>query len=77
MTGREWAYMTPLVLLSLWIGVYPKTFVDYIQKPVAAVVRQVRPDYPFPGGRPDVAPAAPERAATQTGGAGDVIRNPE
>jgi NADH-quinone oxidoreductase subunit M len=49
MSGREWAYMTPLVILSLWIGVYPKTFVDYIQKPVAAVVRQVRPDYPIPG----------------------------
>ncbi len=49
MTGREWAYMTPLVILSLWIGIYPKTFIDYIQKPVAAVVRQVRPDYPIPG----------------------------
>jgi NADH-quinone oxidoreductase subunit M len=49
MTGREWAYMTPLIILSLWIGVYPKTFVDYIQKPVAAVVRHVRPDYPIPG----------------------------
>jgi NADH-quinone oxidoreductase subunit M len=49
MSGREWAYMTPLVVLSLWIGVYPKTFIDYIQKPVAAVVRQVRPDYPIPG----------------------------
>lgn len=49
MSGREWAYMTPLVILSLWIGIYPKTFVDYIQKPVAAVVRQVRPDYPIPG----------------------------
>ncbi len=49
MTGREWAYMTPLIILSLWIGIYPKTFIDYIQKPVAAVVRQVRPDYPMPG----------------------------
>jgi NADH-quinone oxidoreductase subunit M len=68
MTGREWAYMTPLVILSLWIGVYPKTFVDYIQKPVAAVVRQVRPDYPIPGmPTTPTAPAvaAPARAATQ------------
>jgi NADH-quinone oxidoreductase subunit M len=52
MTGREWAYMTPLIILSLWIGIYPKTFIDYIQKPVAAVVRQVRPDYPMPGTPP-------------------------
>jgi NADH-quinone oxidoreductase subunit M len=65
MTGREWAYMTPLVILSLWIGIYPKTFVDYIQQPVAAVVRQVRPDYPIPG-MPPVVTETPARAATQT-----------
>ena len=63
LTGREWAYMVPLVFLSLWIGVYPKTFIDYIQQPVSAVVRQVRPDYPMPGVTP--ATAAPQRAATQ------------
>src|SRR5918998_1141699 len=49
MTGREWAYMIPLVVLSLWIGVYPKPFLEFIQRPVNAVVRQVRPNYPFPG----------------------------
>ena len=55
--GREWAYMLPLLLMSLWIGVYPKPFIDFIQKPVAAMVRHIRPDYP-------VAPA--ERRAPQT-----------
>jgi NADH-quinone oxidoreductase subunit M len=49
LSGREWAYMIPLVVLSVWIGVYPKTFIDYIQQPVSAVVRHVRPDYPIPG----------------------------
>src|SRR5215212_350761 len=49
MTGREWAYMLPLVALALWIGVYPKPFIDFIQRPVNAVVRQVRPNYPLPG----------------------------
>jgi NADH-quinone oxidoreductase subunit M len=49
MSGREWAYMLPLVVLSLWIGVYPKPFIDYIQKPVNAVVRHIRPNYPIPG----------------------------
>jgi NADH-quinone oxidoreductase subunit M len=53
--GREWAYMTPLLVLSLWIGVYPKPFVAFIQKPVASIVKHVRPDYP-------VSPAAPARA---------------
>jgi len=39
---REWAYMIPLVLLALWIGVYPKTFMSYIEKNVGTVVKQVR-----------------------------------
>ena len=48
MSGREWAYMTPLVVLSLWIGIYPKAFTDYIVQPVNAVVRHARPTYPIP-----------------------------
>jgi NADH-quinone oxidoreductase subunit M len=55
--GREWAYMLPLLLMSLWIGVYPKPFLDFIQKPVAAIVHHIRPDYP-------VAPAAPHAPQT-------------
>jgi NADH-quinone oxidoreductase subunit M len=49
LSGREWAYMTPLVILSLWIGVYPKPFLNYIERPVNAVVLHVRPTYPIPG----------------------------
>jgi len=55
---REWAYMAPLIIMSLWIGVYPKTFLDYTAQPVNAVVRQVKPDYPIPG-----MPTAEDRAA--------------
>lgn len=62
MSGREWAYMLPLVILSVWIGVYPKTFTDYIQKPVNAVVRQVRPDYPIPG----MPPVQQQQQTTET-----------
>jgi NADH-quinone oxidoreductase subunit M len=61
LSGREWAYMLPLVILSLWIGVYPKPFLDYIAKPVNAVVRQVRPNYPIPG----MPPVTVQRAANQ------------
>jgi NADH-quinone oxidoreductase subunit M len=56
---REWAYMTPLMILSLWIGIYPKPFLAYLEKPVNALVKQVKPDYPIPG---MPTPAAPERA---------------
>src|SRR5882724_5822194 len=45
---REWAYMLPLVIMSLWIGIYPGPFLRYIEKPVNAVVKQIRPNYPIP-----------------------------
>ncbi|HEV8189314.1 MAG TPA: NADH-quinone oxidoreductase subunit M [Pyrinomonadaceae bacterium] len=57
--AREWAYMTPLMILALWIGVYPKPFLEYIQQPVNVVVKQVRPNYVIPG---TVAPPVTERA---------------
>jgi NADH-quinone oxidoreductase subunit M len=60
LSGREWAYMIPLVIMSLWIGIYPKPFLEYIEKPVNAVVRQVRPNYPIPG----MPPAVTQQAAT-------------
>ncbi|HYE15400.1 MAG TPA: NADH-quinone oxidoreductase subunit M [Pyrinomonadaceae bacterium] len=60
MSRREWAYMLPLVVMSLWIGVYPKPFLDFIGRPVAAVVRHIRPDYPVPA-RP-AQRQTPERA---------------
>jgi NADH-quinone oxidoreductase subunit M len=61
LSGREWAYMTPLVIMSLWIGVYPKPFLSYVERPVNAVVRQVRPTYPIQGLPPAAQP--PARAA--------------
>jgi NADH-quinone oxidoreductase subunit M len=61
LSGREWAYMTPLLILALWIGVYPKPFIEYIQGPVNAVVRQVRPTYPIQG-MPVAAPENQQRA---------------
>ena len=31
--------------------IYPKPFLEYIQQPVNAVVKQVRPDYQIPGAK--------------------------
>src|SRR5687767_13088818 len=59
MNAREWAYMIPLVIMSLWIGVYPKPFLEFIQRPVNAVVKQIRPNYPIPG----MPPTEAQRAA--------------
>src|SRR6266571_958532 len=49
LSGREWAYMLPLVIMSLWIGIYPGPFLRYIEKPVNAIVKQIRPNYQIPG----------------------------
>lgn len=59
MNTREWVYMIPLVIMSLWIGVYPKPFLEFIQRPVNAVVKQIRPNYQIPG----MPPTDPQRAA--------------
>jgi NADH-quinone oxidoreductase subunit M len=56
LSGREWAYMLPLVIMSLWIGMYPAPFLRYIEKPVNALVKQVRPTYPIPGLEPATTP---------------------
>lgn len=61
LSGREWLYMTPLLILSLWIGCYPKTFMDYIAEPVNVIVRQVRPtSYQIPGTPPPPPPVRPQ-----------------
>jgi NADH-quinone oxidoreductase subunit M len=44
--AREWAYFIPLIILAFWIGLYPKPFLSYFEKPVAVIVQQVRPGYP-------------------------------
>ncbi len=60
LSGRESAYMLPLVIMSFWIGVYPGPFLRYIEKPVNAVVRQIRPTYQIPG-QPATTTSAPVR----------------
>ncbi|HJQ38035.1 MAG TPA: NADH-quinone oxidoreductase subunit M [Thermoanaerobaculia bacterium] len=42
---RELGLLLALVALMVWIGVYPKPFFDFIEKPVDYVVRKVEPRY--------------------------------
>jgi len=35
---REWAYMTPLMILALWIGIYPKPFFEMTNSIVDAII---------------------------------------
>jgi len=67
---REQATLMPLVLLALWIGVYPKPLFRYLDVPVRQIVERVNPSYyqtaeratvpleSVPAGAPGAAPAA-------------------
>ncbi len=67
MNAREYAVLLPLVFLAFWIGIYPKPFFAFIDKPVEKIVQQVNPKFyeqanralpPVPAA-PVPAPAAP------------------
>jgi NADH-quinone oxidoreductase subunit M len=45
LNAREIAYFAPLVLAAFWIGLYPKPFMDILDKPVAHLVEQVNPGF--------------------------------
>jgi len=42
---REMVTLVPLVLLALWIGVYPRPFFRCLEKPVQQIVETVNPGY--------------------------------
>jgi len=43
---REIATFVPLIILAVWIGIYPKPFLDRLAPTVNAVVARVNPAYP-------------------------------
>jgi len=45
MNLREYAVLLPLVAMAFWIGIYPKPFFAYIEKPVQRIVQQVNPTF--------------------------------
>jgi NADH-quinone oxidoreductase subunit M len=73
---REYATLVPLILWAFWIGLYPKPFFNYLDKPVETIVRQVNPDYYKQAGAPmtsrlavtPLPPATGSAAATLTEG---------
>ncbi|MEW5979880.1 MAG: NADH-quinone oxidoreductase subunit M [Acidobacteriota bacterium] len=42
---REAATLLPLVAMAFWIGIYPKPFFKYIEKPVNQIVEKVQPGF--------------------------------
>ena len=42
---REVVTFVPLIILALWIGLYPTPFIDFLDTSVSAVVARVSPQY--------------------------------
>ena len=42
MSPREWAVFTPLLVLTIWMGVYPAPFLDFIHVSVQHLIDQVQ-----------------------------------
>jgi NADH-quinone oxidoreductase subunit M len=47
LSGREMWTLIPIVVCMFWIGIYPKPFFDFIEKPVNYIVQKVDPGF-FP-----------------------------
>ncbi|MCX7879763.1 MAG: NADH-quinone oxidoreductase subunit M [Ignavibacteria bacterium] len=37
---REWSYLVPIVIFIVWIGVYPKFFLNYSEKTVKSIINK-------------------------------------
>ena len=46
LSHREFATFAPLLILAVWMGLYPKPFLDRISTSVQHIVARVNPDYP-------------------------------
>jgi NADH-quinone oxidoreductase subunit M len=59
LTLREQLTLAPLVLLALWIGIYPRPIFDVIRRPAEKIVRAV-------GGTTEEAPAVAEKVPARS-----------
>src|SRR6185295_11538182 len=45
LSGREFATFAPLLILAVWMGLYPKPFLDRLSPAVDHVIARVSPEY--------------------------------
>jgi NADH-quinone oxidoreductase subunit M len=72
LNAREWATFVPLIVLAVWIGIYPAPFLDRLTTSVQRVVARVSPQYnQLANCGPQLPGALADSAATSpAGGAG-------
>ncbi|MBM62861.1 MAG: NADH-quinone oxidoreductase subunit M [Acidobacteria bacterium] len=75
---REWATFTPLLILAVWIGLYPKPFLDRLDTSVDRVMARVNSAYmPLNAlGQGAVEPNTPPKVLTLEVDSGDTARTP-
>ena len=47
MSPREWIAMVPLIVMMVWMGVYPQSFLPPVTKATARVLDQAQINVPF------------------------------
>src|SRR6266852_2408253 len=62
---REYATLVPLVILAFWLGIYPKPFFAFIEKPVQKIVEQVNPSF-YQAEHAKLTPTELQAAAAET-----------
>jgi NADH-quinone oxidoreductase subunit M len=67
LNGREIATFVPLLLLALWIGIYPKPFFQILDQPVVELVRCIDANGYYNASAPAPAPATAEPASVEPG----------
>jgi NADH-quinone oxidoreductase subunit M len=61
---REFATFAPLLILAVWMGLYPKPFIDRLKPSVDHIIARVAPQYSAPAARIAVpAPGGPAQTA--------------
>ncbi len=77
---REWATFIPLLILAVWIGLYPKPFIDRLDSSVVRVMLRVNSaDVPLNAGAADEgaqSPVVSSELLALDGDTGDVIELP-
>ena len=45
LNARELATLIPLIIVAFWIGLYPTSFTQFLEKPVNKLVETIKPDF--------------------------------
>jgi NADH-quinone oxidoreductase subunit M len=64
LSAREFATFAPLLVLAVWIGLYPKPFLDRLETSVARVITRVSPQYAQGAAADAPTPRPPAAAVT-------------